>query len=114
MFGEKIMVISPLLKWYVQHGLKMTKIHQVVEYLGVLVDKTANVHWQVQMDGLLAHFHFEGLGTQLVTCCYIRVIHNHFESDKVCQRLVTGRWFSSVSFTNTTARHDIAEIMFKV
>jgi hypothetical protein len=31
-YGEKIMVISPLLKWYVQHGLKMTKIHQVVEY----------------------------------------------------------------------------------
>jgi hypothetical protein len=32
MFGEKIMVISPLLKWYVEHGLKVTKIHQVVEY----------------------------------------------------------------------------------
>jgi hypothetical protein len=27
------MVISPLLKWYVQHGLKVTKIHQVVEYI---------------------------------------------------------------------------------
>jgi hypothetical protein len=26
MYGEKIMVISPLLKWYVQHGLKVTKI----------------------------------------------------------------------------------------
>ena len=32
MYGEKIMVISPLLNWYVQHGLKVTKIHQVVEY----------------------------------------------------------------------------------
>jgi hypothetical protein len=32
MYGEKIMVILPLLKWYVQHGLKVTKIHQVVEY----------------------------------------------------------------------------------
>jgi hypothetical protein len=32
MFGEKIMVISPLLKWYVEHGLKVTQIHQVVEY----------------------------------------------------------------------------------
>jgi hypothetical protein len=31
-FGEKIMVISPLLKWYVEHGWKVTKIHQVVEY----------------------------------------------------------------------------------
>jgi hypothetical protein len=33
MFGEKIMVISPLLKWYVEHGLKVTKIHQLVEYM---------------------------------------------------------------------------------
>jgi hypothetical protein len=32
MFGEKIMVISPLLKWYVEHDLKVTQIHQVVEY----------------------------------------------------------------------------------
>jgi hypothetical protein len=34
------------------------------------------------MDGLLAHFHFEGIGIQLVTCCYIRVIHNHFEIEE--------------------------------
>jgi hypothetical protein len=32
MHGGNIMVISPLLKWYVQHGLKVTKIYQVVEY----------------------------------------------------------------------------------
>jgi hypothetical protein len=32
MHGEKIMVISPLLKWYVEHGLKVTQIYQVVEY----------------------------------------------------------------------------------
>jgi hypothetical protein len=32
MYGEKIMVISPLLKWYAEHGLKVTQIHQVVEY----------------------------------------------------------------------------------
>jgi G:T-mismatch repair DNA endonuclease (very short patch repair protein) len=32
MYGEKIMVISPLLKWYVEHGFKVTQIHQVVEY----------------------------------------------------------------------------------
>jgi hypothetical protein len=47
MFGEKIMVISPLLKWYVEHGLKVTQIHQVElqhPELGVLVDKTANLH----------------------------------------------------------------------
>jgi hypothetical protein len=32
MYGENIMVISPLLKWYVEHGLKVTQIHQVEEY----------------------------------------------------------------------------------
>jgi hypothetical protein len=32
MYGEKIMVILPLLKWYVEHGLKVTRIHQVMEY----------------------------------------------------------------------------------
>jgi G:T-mismatch repair DNA endonuclease (very short patch repair protein) len=31
MFGQKILIIFPLLKWYAQHGLKVTKIHQVVE-----------------------------------------------------------------------------------
>jgi hypothetical protein len=29
--------------------------------------------------------------------------------DKVCQLLATGRWFSSVSSTNKTDRHDITE-----
>lgn len=32
MYGDKIMVVSPLLKWYVEHGLKVTQIHHVVEY----------------------------------------------------------------------------------
>jgi len=38
-------------------------------------------------------------------------------SDKAYQFLVHGRWFSSgtpVSFTTTTGRHDIAEILLKV
>ena len=35
-FGEKMMVISPLLKWYVEHGLKVTQIHQVVEYTSAI------------------------------------------------------------------------------
>ena len=37
--------------------------------------------------------------------------------DKVCQWLVTGRWFSPahpVSSTNKTDRHDITEILLKV
>jgi hypothetical protein len=32
LFGEKIMIITPLLKWYLEHGLVCTKIHQVIEY----------------------------------------------------------------------------------
>jgi hypothetical protein len=37
--------------------------------------------------------------------------------DKICQRLATGRWFSSgspVSSTNETDRRDIVEIFLKV
>jgi hypothetical protein len=33
---------------------------------------------------------------------------------KVCQWLVTGRWFSPVSSTNKTDRHDITEILLKM
>ena len=34
--------------------------------------------------------------------------------DKVCQWLVTGRWFSPVSSINKTDRHEITEILLKV
>ena len=34
--------------------------------------------------------------------------------DKVCQFLATCRWFSPVSSTNKSDRHDIAEILLKV
>jgi hypothetical protein len=41
----KIMVISPLLKWYVEHGLKVTQIHQVVEYtLAACFQKQRETH----------------------------------------------------------------------
>ena len=32
MFGTKILIITPLLKWYMAHGLTVTKIHQVIEF----------------------------------------------------------------------------------
>jgi hypothetical protein len=32
MFGTKILLYTPLLKWYLEHGLIMTKVYQVVEY----------------------------------------------------------------------------------
>ena len=31
-FGKKILLITPLLKWYLTHGLEVTKIYQVMEY----------------------------------------------------------------------------------
>lgn len=32
MVGTKILIITPLLKWYLEKGLKVEKIHQVVEF----------------------------------------------------------------------------------
>jgi hypothetical protein len=32
MRAEKILLATPLLIWYIKHGLKITKIHQVIEY----------------------------------------------------------------------------------
>ena len=52
------------------HGIVVKLQHPE---LGVLVDKTANLHWLIQPNGLLAHLHFEDLGTQLVTATEGRV-----------------------------------------
>lgn len=30
--GDKLLLATPLLKWYLQHGLVVTKVYQVVEY----------------------------------------------------------------------------------
>ena len=32
MFGERILLISPLLKWYLENGLIVTKIYQTVQF----------------------------------------------------------------------------------
>ena len=32
MFGTKILTITPLLRWYMAHGLTVTKVHQVIEF----------------------------------------------------------------------------------
>ena len=31
-FGNKILLMTPLAKWYLDHGLKITKIYQIVQY----------------------------------------------------------------------------------
>ena len=31
-YGKDILLTTPLLKWYIEHGLKIKKIHQIVEY----------------------------------------------------------------------------------
>ena len=30
--GDKILLATPLLRWYLEHGLKVTRVYQVVEY----------------------------------------------------------------------------------
>jgi len=32
MWGEKILMITPLLTWYIQHGLEVSRIHQIIEF----------------------------------------------------------------------------------
>ena len=32
MKGEKILLATPLRKWYLEHGLEVTKVHQVIEF----------------------------------------------------------------------------------
>lgn len=32
MKGEKILLATPLFKWYLEHGLEVTKVHQVIEF----------------------------------------------------------------------------------
>ena len=32
MKGEKILLATPLLKWYLEHGLEVTRVHQVVKF----------------------------------------------------------------------------------
>jgi hypothetical protein len=49
-------------------------------------------------------------------CCGISIKARCNICDKVCQRLATGRWTSpgpSVSITNKTDRHGVAEILLK-
>ncbi len=31
-FGKEIVLYSPLLKWYLQQGLKITKFHRAIKY----------------------------------------------------------------------------------
>ena len=32
MKGEKILLATPLLEWYLEHGLEVTRVYQVIEY----------------------------------------------------------------------------------
>ena len=42
-FGEKIYLATPLVKWYLEHGLVITKIYKVVEYTPVAAFKDFTV-----------------------------------------------------------------------
>ena len=32
LFGKKILLITHLLKWYLKHGLNVTKLHKVIQF----------------------------------------------------------------------------------
>ena len=32
MFAEKILIITPLLVWYLEHGLEVTRVYQLIEF----------------------------------------------------------------------------------
>lgn len=32
MYGEKILLTTPLIRWYLDHGLKVTKVYQVIQF----------------------------------------------------------------------------------
>ena len=32
MKAKKILLYNPLIEWYLQHGLRLTAVHQVIEY----------------------------------------------------------------------------------
>ena len=32
MFGKKILLITPLLKWYLENGLVVTKVYQLIQF----------------------------------------------------------------------------------
>ena len=44
-FGKKIGLVMPLLKWYLEHGLVITRIYTVIEYVpnAALKDFTAQL-----------------------------------------------------------------------
>jgi hypothetical protein len=51
MYGEKIMIITPLLKWYLIKGLVVTRIYQVVEYspakcFQIFGEAVSNARWK--------------------------------------------------------------------
>ena len=51
-FGKKIGLATPLLKWYLEHGLVITRIYTVVEYIPIAAFKHfAEQVAQARLDG---------------------------------------------------------------
>ena len=63
LFGEKILLITPLVKWYLEHGLIISKIYEVIQFKpmkcfkrfadGVSNDRRAG--WSSQLNFLYRH-----------------------------------------------------------
>lgn len=39
-YGKKILLASPLLRWYLNHGLRVTKVYQIIQYKPVACFKS--------------------------------------------------------------------------
>jgi hypothetical protein len=75
MFGEKIMIITPLLKWYLLKGLVVTRIYQVVEYSGqylVLCHGDQTITWSFSMFDKTTQFR-----VSFDTCAPLAFLHLH-------------------------------------
>ena len=63
---------------------------------------------------LIQTYHQYGVGLRPALYITKRVHSTRSASDKVYQLLTHGRWFSPVSSTTQSGRHDIAKILLKV
>ena len=57
MNAKKILLYTPLPKWYLQHGLRITTVHQLIEYeqgmpFSWFLEEMANARREVDKDSL--------------------------------------------------------------
>ena len=61
MKAKKILLYTPLIEWYLQHGLKLTAVHQLIEYergmpFSWFPEEVANARREVDKDPLKSNW----------------------------------------------------------